>query len=296
MVGLAAPVSPKGKVGYNFVSMAGVTQPTREPAAGPSRWRQRGAALALVALGAVLLAANLGLAPAGWEAGARLAGPALLAAAGAWLVWAARRGGAAEAESFFIERGEHAAGELAAMTGAADLEVGALAGDDSLAAGQFPAARGPGLRVQGNSARVELSGRQARPWAVGGRWEAQLARGLPWVLDVRSWLGDLELDLEGLDVTRLRVRSSLGHTRLTLPRRGQAQADVRLWAGDLRLRVPEGVAVRARVRAGPLASVRVDERRFVELAPGEWASPLFAVSANRCTLNVSLWAGDLELA
>lgn len=275
--------------------MTGLTGDSRRAAAEPSRWRQRGTALALVALGAALLAANLGLAPAGWEAGARLAGPALLAAAGAWLVWVARRGGAAEAEAFAIELGEYTAGTFVAVTGAADLEVGALAGDEHLAAGQFPAARGPGLDERAGTARVELSGRYARPWTTGGRWAARLRPGLPWTLELRSSLGDLDLDLEALDAPRLKVRSSLGHTRLTLPRRGQAEADVRLWAGDLTVRVPEGVAVRARVRAGPLAGVRVDERRFVELAPGEWASPLFAVSANRCTLNVNLWAGDLEL-
>ena len=57
----------------------------------------------------------------------------------------------------------------------------------------------------------------------------------------------------------------------------------------------DGMAVRFKFKAGPLSEFQHDERRFVRLGPDEWATPLYAVAANRCTLSVRLWAGDFSL-
>jgi hypothetical protein len=231
--------------------------------------------------------------PAGLVQLGQWVGPLLAVLAGLWLV--TRAPGTAVVPSYAIERADHQAATLIVAAGLSDVEVRGFSGASQLVTGQFPAAGGPGFSVRGPEARVELSPRQAMPLLPGQRWSAALAKGLPWTLNLRTWTGDLDVDLRDLAVTDLQLRSPLGDVSLQLPAAGQAALDLQLWAGDLHVRVPEGMAVKVKVRAGPLAAVRADERRFVQLALGEWASPLYAVSVNRCTLNVAVWAGDLNL-
>lgn len=251
-------------------------------------------AWAFVGLGAVLLAANLGLLPEPARQLVRLVWPAGVVAAGLWLILA-DRAPTGVVPAYAVERGEARAGELAAATGTADLQVQAFAGASQLVVGQFPAPRGPQVVVAEGATRVILAPRLAVPLLPGRCWAAALAKGIPWTLDLGSNLGDFTLDLRDLAVTGVKLRTTLGQVDLTLPAAGQAELDLRLALGDLIVRVPETMAVRVKVRSGSLATVRVDARRFIELAPGEWASPLFAVSADRCTLAVQLGAGELKL-
>jgi hypothetical protein len=214
-----------------------------------------------------------------------------------WLILA---GGARTRQSqappaFAVERGAAEAAELVAATGTADLQLQAFAGASQLVVGQFPGLEGPQVNVGEAATRVLLTTRLAAPLLPGRCWSAALAKALPWTLELSSSLGDFTLDLRELSVEAVRLRTTVGHVDLTLPAAGQCDLDLRLALGDVTLRVPEETAVRIKVTAGSLATLRVESRRFVELAPGEWASPLFAVSPNRCTLALRLGAGELRL-
>jgi hypothetical protein len=275
--------------------MTSATSQPHRPAGDTSStaWRYRILAVMLVIAGGVLLAGNLDIWPANWHRFGQLAGPLMLVVLGAGLMAVAR--GATAMASFAIERMDYDSAMLVADSSAADLELGSFAGSSQLFVGQFPSLAGPGIRVRGGEARLELTGRYTLPLSGARNWTAHLAKGLSWRLDLRSWTGDLRVDLRDIALTDARLRSSFGNMAVTLPATGQATLDVRLLAGDVKLVVPAGLAVKLKVRAGPLTTVRADERRYVQLSPGEWASPLFAVSADRCSLNVSMWAGDLEL-
>ncbi|MCC6189350.1 MAG: hypothetical protein IT318_09960 [Anaerolineales bacterium] len=248
-----------------------------------------------VALGTVLLAANLGMLPRPTEQAVRLIWPAGVVAAGLWLIVAGRPKTGAGVPAFAVERGEAQAGELVAACGTADLQVQAFAGASQLIVGQFPAPQGPRVAAHATTTRVVLSPRLALPLLPGRCWSTALAKGLPWVLDLGSSLGDFDLNLRDLTISALRLRTTLGHVDLTLPAAGQGEFELRLILGDVTVRVPDEMAVRVKVATGPLGKVRADSRRFVELAPGEWASPLFAVSAERYTLRLYLGAGALRL-
>jgi len=271
-----------------------VPQPHTPKAAVRLRRLHRLWAWAFVALGAVLLAANLDLLPEPAGQVGRLAWPAALVAAGLWLILTGGERRQAP-PAFAVERGLASAAELAASTGTADLTVEAFAGATQLVVGQFPGLQGPQVTVGEAATRVALSPRLAAPLLPGRAWSAALAKGLPWTLDLSSSLGDFRLDLRELAVAAVRLRTTLGHVDLTLPAAGQCELDLRLSLGDVTLKVPTEMAVRIKVTAGPLATLQVESRRFVELAPGEWASPLFAVSPNRCTLALRLGAGELTL-
>ena len=251
-------------------------------------------ALFFLALGLVLLAANLNLLPAAAQQALGWSWPVLLLASGLWLLLAGRAFGRAE-PTFALEREHYTAGELALNTGLADLQLQGLPNADHLALGHLPAPLSPTVTVADDSVRLRLAGRTALALLNNPAWSLALAPDLPWSLLAQSSLGDLKLDLQNVTLSAAKLRSSFGHVDLTLPARGQADLEVRLGLGDLTVRVPEGMAVRITVTRGRLATLVPDARRFVELAPGEWATPLFAVSPARCTLHVHLWSGELTL-
>jgi hypothetical protein len=278
-----------------------MTQSTSQPHQPPSqgangwlgqrRWHRLGALLFL-ALGGLLLAANLRLLS---PAATNLVGwvwPLVVLAAGVWLVWAGR---AAPAANFSLERGDYTAGELGLSAGTADFELRALPAGGALAEGWLPAARGPEFAAEAGKVCLRMTPRLAVPGPTQDRWSMGLSPDLPWTLHLRSSLGNMALDLRDLPLTTLQAHSDLGHIDLTLPAHGQAEVGLRLGLGNLTLRVPEGMAVKVKISRGRLATLRPEARRFVELAPGEWATPLFAVSPARCTVTVTMWAGDLTL-
>ena len=275
--------------------MHAMPQPQKPPSRPDSiQWRRhRWLAVGLVAAGGVLLAGNLGVLPAGLVQIGQWAVPLLAVAVGLWLV--ARAPKTAPIPSFAVERSNYQAARLVVSAGLSHVDVRGFAGTSQMVVGVFPAPGGPGFSARDGQARVELSGRHAWPLLPARRWSAELAKGLPWTLDLRTATGDLDLDLRDLSVNEARVRTTFGDVSVQLPAAGQVELDLRLLAGDLHLKAPDGMAVKLKVRAGPLAAVRPDQRRFVQLAPGEWASPLYAVSADRCTVNVHVWAGDLDL-
>ncbi len=269
-------------------------KPEAKALARQLRWH-RWSALFFLALGGVLLAANLNLLP---PAAQRVVGwgwPALVLVAGAWLLLAGGRGGASSEPTFTLDRADYTAGELVVSTGQADLQVQALPNADHLAAGQLPAPSGPALKADAGRVQLRMTSRLAVPLLPSPPWSLGLAPDLPWALQVQSSLGDLGLDLRALTLSKVYLRSTFGHVDLTLPVLGQAELEVRLGLGDLTVHVPESMAVKIKVTRGRLATLRPEARRFVELAPGEWATPLFAISPARCTLVVHLWSGELTI-
>jgi len=55
--------------------------------------------------------------------------------------------------------------------------------------------------------------------------------------------------------------------------------------GDVRVTVPLRSQALVRVQAGPFARVRIDQKRFVELQPGLYASRPYATQAAEGTAN-----------
>lgn len=272
--------------------------PSAAEAPGRALRRYRLAALLFVALGLVVLAANLNLLAPAAQRVVAVVWPVVVIVAGVGLLLLGLTRPQAAAPPFALERGDYAAGALAARAGTADVVVRAGAGpeaDTTLAAGSVPPLCGPWVSTRAGQATVRLNTSLATALLANDPWEVALAPGLPWELRWQSTLGDLTLDLRGLELSGARLISTLGNVDLTLPEAGQPEMDVRLSLGNLTVRVPETMAVRVKVSRGRLAQLRPEARRFVELAPGEWATPLFAVSPHRCTLTVALGAGDLIL-
>ena len=260
----------------------------------PARGR-RLLALACIALGAAVLASNLGLLAPDPARVVATVWPAGLILGGLWIILARERLWPAELASFVVERGEAVHADLLLAAGITDLQIGALAGSGQLAMGETTLPTGPKVEAQDDRTTLRLEPRWRLLPLLGSRWSVALAGGLPWRLNLRSSTGNLDVDLRDLTVAEVRLRSTFGDVAVTLPVAGGADLDLGLVFGDLTVTVPEGLAVRVKLQMGPLANVEHDERRFTQLAPRELGTPLYAVAAERCTVSVWLGTGDLRI-
>jgi hypothetical protein len=268
------------------------------PATPPAEWSARGrrlAALGLIVLGLIILALNLGLLPAAAAQAAAVIWPAGVIALGVgWLVLGDRIWQGAPAP-FQVARGEAQDAELVVQAGLADLLVQGRSEPADLARGELPRSLRPQTTWREQHATLRLATLWGLPAVGRGRWAVALAADLPWRLDLGSSTGHLTLDLSGLTPQGVQVRSTFGDVDLTLPEAGGADLDLRLTFGDLTITVPDGLGVKVTVDSGALAEVVRDERRFIQLAPQEIGTPLYAVAVRRCTLVVRLGTGRLQL-
>ncbi len=102
---------------------------------------------------------------------------------------------------------------------------------------------------------------------------------VPLRLRVETGAADAELDLAGLRLAELRLRTGASETRVSLPTAaGVTVVDAEGGATTIRFRVPDGVA--ARIRSSVvLGSSDIDTMRFPRTAAGDaWESPGFAAA------------------
>jgi hypothetical protein len=276
-----------------------MTLPSAKPDNGhtarrPNRWPSIAAGVAVVLLGLVLLADNVGMLTGG-AAGVVAFWPVLLVALGV-LVLSGRPWLASAARPFAIERRDYTHGELSLKAGwvAERINVNAFAGNTQLAVGQFPAQAGPHLEADGARARVSLEGWMAARFRRGD-WSISLAKNLPWSCEIHTHLSQVTLDLRDLTVTMLSLWAWTGDVELTIPASGSGRADVRVMLGDVTVRVPESAALKLVIQAGPLSEVAISEASLIPSAPGEWTTPNYPIAEQRFILTMSLGAGDLRV-
>lgn len=250
--------------------------------------------LALIVFGAALLLDNLNLLPFRvWS----ILWPVLLIALGVWILWGRfgpRSAGSVETVSLPLEGAGQA--RLRLRHGAGRLEAGGGANPGELLAGAF----GGGVERQvnriGDALDVELRVPEGAwtwgPWSWDRMmdWSIRLSPEVPLALDLNTGAGETRLDLSGLRVTDLSLKTGASSTEIMLPAAaGHTTVKVEAGAASVVLRVPEGVA--ARIDAGAAAgAVDVDQSRF----PGN-QSPDFATAANRVEIHARVGAGSLAV-
>jgi len=237
--------------------------------------------LVLIAAGAFLLAANLGL--LSWNALWNLwyVWPVALVAVGADLLLGGRYrllvvAGAVVAAALVYATTSGAVGagpqgvpeevaqglegasraEVSLSTGVTRLTVRGDPDAELLVAGTVTPMRGERVErsfaVAGGVARFSLDseGRfTAPPFGRGGVWDLTLTGRVPLALDVDTGVGDADLDLSGLRLERLELSTGVGAATITLPP-GDYEAAIDTGVGAATVRLPQGVEARLRVSRG----------------------------------------------
>ena len=128
--------------------------------------------------------------------------------------------------------------------------------------------------------------RRAAQTGVRAQWDVRLSPRLPLTLTVNAEAGPLNLDLSGLQLTRLDLTSGLGQTLVTLPAGALGQAQVTTGLGPATLILPAGAPVRLTVRSG---LARVSLPPFLALAGGAYTT--LGLDASKPFLDLALSAG-----
>lgn len=197
--------------------------------------------------------------------------PVLLVLAGVQLLLRSDIGISWQAQTFGITRGVVQTASLEASSGELDVKIRALRREGRLIAGTYTARSRPSLDVRGEHARLVMQRGQTWPFSLAD-WEVGLAKDLPWSLLISAHLGELDIDLRGLEISRADLATGVGDVRVVLSEAVANGVRVRSTLGSVTVVVPEGVAARVRVPSRPLARVQIDENRFLMLEPGLYAT------------------------
>jgi LiaI-LiaF-like transmembrane region len=256
----------------------------------------------LIALGVLFLLDNLGILPGsawGWL------WPIILIWLGASLLIRRSAGGRA------WETTQDSLGLDGA--GSARLTLRHGAGRLAVRAGADPALLYSGTFVGGMERQVERSGDSLdvtlrppiRDWtewmwpANWGRdgglsWNLDLSPAVPLSLTLETGASENRLDLEGLRVTDLTIKTGASSTEVTLPAAaGHTHARIESGAASVKVRVPEGVAARIRGQVG-VGAFNVDTARFPR-RDGGYESEGFETAQNRVELEVQSGAAEVNV-
>jgi hypothetical protein len=146
------------------------------------------------------------------------------------------------------------------------------------------------------------SGRQTFPpsnWGSSSdqRWdEITLKTSIPWEIEFRDRILDLNADLSELELRSLDMLGGAERIRLLLP--GSAKATFIYIRGGIRhseIRVPPGVGVRVQVSGG-VKNLVFDGQRFAAMDEGiHWENSNFNSAANQCNICIVGGATDLTI-
>ena len=197
-------------------------------------------------------------------------------------------------ETLTVPTAGAAVGEVTLKFSAGELEI--MAGSvGNLLDGTF---EGGVIRRDLGPGRVELETDIAQMWPWYGQrvhWRVGLAPDLPITLRVEGGASRSSLDLGGLNVPSLVVKTGASDTRIALPATVE-RCDARIDAGaaQVRVTVPAGVAASIRAQMG-IGSTSVDESRFPR-TPGGWASPDYDTAQRRAEIRIQGGVGSVRVA
>ena len=172
-----------------------------------------------------------------------------------------------QSHTFGITRGSVETASIEIECGELDTQLRALRKPGRLIAGQYTARSRPELTVRNNHATLRMQRGQTW-WLSLADWDVGLATDLPWDVLMSSYLGQLEVDLRGLQIERVYVSSGFGGVDLACPLYANGTIFGRSIFGDVRINIPQGSFARIVTHTQPFGRVRVDSTRYHEVEPG----------------------------
>lgn len=224
--------------------------------------------LLLILVGGALLLRNFGLID---EVDVLRYWPVLLVLVGLQLLLRSDVGISWQAQTFGITRGTVHSASLEASSGELDIKIRALRREGRLVAGTYTGRSRPNLDVRGDHAWLTLQRGQTWPFSLAD-WEIGLAKDLPWTLLLSTHLGELDIDLRGVEVSRADFATGIGDVRVVISSGVAEGVRARSTFGNVTLVVPSDAEAVVRVIDKPFARKQIDESRYLMLEPGLYAT------------------------
>ncbi len=126
-------------------------------------------------------------------------------------------------------------------------------------------------------------------------WRLMVSPNVAVELEINAGAADLDLDLQDLNVRKLRVGAGASDIRILLPvDAGQTHVVIESGAADVEIVVPHGVAARI-VNEAFLSSTQIDSTRFLETDDGH-QSPDYYNAENRVSIEIDAVAADITIS
>jgi N-terminal domain of toast_rack, DUF2154 len=149
------------------------------------------------------------------------------------------------------------------------------------------AAQGDLLVRQGGGDRLPVGKTVTNDWSI------QLNQGIPLELTIHTGAGDSQLDLSGLDLTRLEIVTGAGVTQTDLTGNWDHDVDVSIkgGVGELSVKLPSEMGVRVNMDT---ALVNVTANGLI-IEEGGYVNKAFGTALHTLTLNVNAGVGSVVL-
>jgi hypothetical protein len=125
-----------------------------------------------------------------------------------------------------------------------------------------------------------------------GRWDLRLTPQIPLSLEISTGVGESNIDLSELQLTRLEAQTGVGETTIILPAQGRLSATVECGVGATKVLVPEGMAVRLKARQG-LGAVQIEIP--YERLGDDYVTPGYEAAQHRVELEVKGGVGAIQI-
>lgn len=249
----------------------------------------------LLLVGGLMLAGEMGIRLPNGNSLMSLFWPMLLIGLGVWVLASFYFRGELKSESISVDlqgareadvRIDHGAGEFCLHSGASGSE---------LLHGTFTGGLDSSESRDGDKLNVRMRpGSDFFPLPPFGfhdqrDWDVSFNPEIPIRLGMNMGANKSMVDLSGLNITDIKLKSGASETNLTLPAHGRLNADFEVGAASLTIIVPEGMAVRARAEIGA-GDFSMDRSRF----PSN-ESPDFASAANAVDIHVKGGAASVRI-
>ncbi|PJF42909.1 MAG: hypothetical protein CUN55_09445 [Phototrophicales bacterium] len=246
--------------------------------------------LLLVVTGALLLLDNFLLI----EIDIQTIYPIVLIWIGLQLLWRGDIAPSWQAQTFGVTRGNVTEGQLEISSGEIDVKIRPSRNPERLIEGQYTARSRPSLKVRNRRAVLKMQ--RGTTWLFSlADWQIELARDLTWTLLASTHLGQLDIDMRGLQVERAYVASGIGDIRLICSDCRAGEVVARSNLGDVRLAIPDGIPAIIRVEAGPLCRIIRHSKRYLEQPDLAIVTQEYDPDSPAITVKVSATFGNIHL-
>jgi len=255
--------------------------------------------VALLLVGGLMLANEMGIRLPNGMSLTELFWPLLLIFGGAWVLIGVFLRGNVEVQNASIDLQGANSASIKINHGAGELKIHSGAVSSALVQGSF--AGGLDYKAARNGDRLDVKMRPAKdvmdfPF-FGPRtqldWDVALNAEIPTALTLNVGANKAMLDLRDMQITDLKLETGASETRITLPARGRFTADFDLGAASLEITIPDGLSARIHASLGAV-EMKVDESRFPRNG-SYYQSPNFESATDAVDMTIDAGAASIEV-
>jgi len=197
----------------------------------------------------------------------------------------------------FTARGNVVRAVVNVKAGLCDLSVGSCP-NDRVAMMRYGPMGKPTFNVKDGIGYMRLDQSVMRPNV--SHWQTGLAGNVLWDVNVRSWLGDINLNFIDLRLEKVRARTSLGRMQVACPERGYVQMHLHTGLGQVEVVLPptNEVGVRFLIKRGALSTLTVNTEvgRLLDIGNNRYITPGFDEAAAQVDIEIISPIGDVILS